>query len=136
MHNIGIWGFKIVVFVYDIVYFSPISYTLSRYRARYCLFRRLADAGPSVNRPETSKDEENPDLQMDADDLRDYEDQFLDDFSPAKGPIAQFLAYLPGSMDAFQDGLLKAMDCLPMPQPGPVPPGVPLVEAIEVRNPM
>ena len=54
---------------------------------------------------------------MDADDLRDYEDQFLDDFSPAKGPIAEFLAYLPGSMDTFQDGLLKAIEGLTMPQP-------------------
>ena len=46
---------------------------------------------------------------MDADDLRNDEDQFLDDFSSAEGPIAQLLAYLPGSMDTFQDGLLKAM---------------------------
>ena len=60
---------------------------MTRYQARYSLIRRLADAGPSVNRPETSKDEEDPDRQMDADDLRDYEDQFLDDFSPAKAPL-------------------------------------------------
>ena len=39
---------------------------------------------------------------MDDDDLRDYEDQLLEEFSPshAKGPISEFLANKPGTMDS------------------------------------
>jgi hypothetical protein len=39
---------------------------------------------------------------MDDDDLRDYEDQLLEDFSQsqAKGPRSKFLANMPGTMDS------------------------------------
>ncbi len=39
---------------------------------------------------------------MDDDYLRDYEDQLLEDFSlsQAKGPISDFLADMPGTMDS------------------------------------
>ena len=42
----------------------------------------LAHAGSSLQRPEISESYDDVDRQMDDDNLRDYEDQFLEDFSP------------------------------------------------------
>ena len=72
---------------------------------------------------------------MDDDELRDYQDQFLHDFGrlqAARGPISQFRADMPSTMHSFQDDMPKAIDGLPMSSAGPVPPGLSLLEAIEV----
>jgi hypothetical protein len=52
-------------------------------------------AGSSLQRHGIS--DSNDDEEMDDDDLRDYEDQLLEDFSlsQAKGPISKFLADMP-----------------------------------------
>ena len=49
-----------------------------------------------------------------------------------EGQIPQFLADMPSTMHSFQDGLLKAIDGLPMPSAGPFPPGLSLQEVIEI----
>jgi len=38
---------------------------------------------------------------------------------------------MPSTMHSFQDDMLKAIDGLPMPSAGPVPPGLSIQEAIE-----
>ncbi len=62
----------------------------------------LEHVGPSLQNHGISDSNDNEDRQMDDDNLRDYEDQLLEDFSPsqAKGPISKLLANMPGMMDS------------------------------------
>jgi hypothetical protein len=62
----------------------------------------LEHAGPSLQRHGISDSNDDEDRQMDGDGLRDYEDQLLEGFSQsqAKGPISEFLADMPGTMDS------------------------------------
>ena len=65
---------------------------------------------------------------MDADDLRDYEDQLelpsIQPTSPADlGPYARFLQSMPDYLDMTQEELTRAVDTLPQPSSRPPPPG-------------
>ena len=82
-----------------------------------------------------SDEEEHGDRQMDADDLRDYLEQ---DIIPpqrpaASDPYASYLASMPDWINMTQDEYKKSWEALPLPAVGPVPPGIPLERAIEVR---
>jgi hypothetical protein len=64
---------------------------------------------------------------MDADEMRDYEDQdpHIPPGSTAKlGPYASFLQNLPDYNDMTQEEFDKAFEALPLPTPGPSPPGI------------
>ena len=49
------------------------------------------------------------------------------------GPMAQFLNGMPDWMNCISEDLLKALEGLPVPAPGSVPPGISLQEAIQVH---
>ena len=71
---------------------------------------------------------------MDADERRDFEDQ--DPHIPPTttadlGPYARFLQNLPDYNDMTQAEFNKAFEALPLPSPGPPPPGIPHHAAIE-----
>ena len=72
---------------------------------------------------------------MDADDLRDFEDQCPQ--APPRstanvGPYARFLANMPDWTDMSQETFNKAFLALPIPMEGPPPPGRSIHEAIQV----
>ena len=74
---------------------------------------------------------------MDFDDDRDYMDQ--DD--PAgqfptvdRGPIHQFLSGIPDWLNFNPEDLDRALESLPIPLKGPSSPGLPLQDAIEVKQ--
>ena len=72
---------------------------------------------------------------MDADDLRNFEDQFhqVPPRSTANvGPYARFLANMPDWTDMSQETFNKAFLALPIPMEGPPPPGRSIHEAIQV----
>jgi hypothetical protein len=48
------------------------------------------------------------------------------------GPVSEFLADMPSTRHSFQDGLLKAIDGLPMPSAGPFPPSLSHQEVIKI----
>ena len=74
---------------------------------------------------------------MDADDLRDYEDQLpsIQPTSPADlGPYARFLQSMPDYLDMTvmtQEEFTRAVDTLSQPSSGPPPPGISIHEAIQ-----
>jgi hypothetical protein len=91
--------------------------------------------GPSLPRPQSS--DSNEDREMDFDDHRDFMDQ--DD------PAGQFPSVDPGPIHLFLSGILdwlnfnpedlgRALESLPIPLKGPVPPGISLQDAIEVKQ--
>ena len=66
---------------------------------------------------------------MDADDLRDYEDQLP---SPADlGPYARFLQSMPDYLDMTQEEFTRAVDTLPQPSSRTPPPVISIHEAIQ-----
>ena len=125
---------------------TPISVrVLSRYRDRYrdmitrldCIF--FVPSGAPLrdqhNDPADDDNYFNGDRQMDADEMRDYEDQdpHIPPTSTANlGPYARFLQNLPDYNDMTQEEFEKAFEALPLPRPGPSPPGISTHEAIEV----
>ena len=69
---------------------------------------------------------------MDADYLRDFDDQYpqVPTRSTANvGPYARFLANMPDWTDMSQDTFNKACSALPIPMEGPPPPGCSIHEA-------
>ncbi len=82
--------------VYDIVYDIVFSY----------LTCHISDAGPSLQIPGNSGSDLDADRQMDADDLRIYQDQLV----ITKTNISRFLADMPSTMHSFQDDMLRAID--------------------------
>ncbi len=71
---------------------------------------------------------------MDADDLRDYQDQrpSIQPTSPADlGPYARFLQSMPDYLDMTQEQFTWAVDTLPQPSSGPPPPGISIHAAIQ-----
>jgi hypothetical protein len=71
---------------------------------------------------------------MDADEMRDYEDQdpHVPPTSTANlGPYARFLQNLPDYNDMTQEEFDMAFVALPLPRPGPSPPGISFAAAIE-----
>ncbi len=71
---------------------------------------------------------------MDADDLRDYEDQ-LPSIHPTSsadlGPYARFLPSMPDYSDMTQEVFTRAVDALLRPSSGPPPPGISIHKAIQ-----
>ena len=96
--------------------------------------------GPSVPSTANMVEDEDNDREMDSDDMRDFADQDLPDPSSPPpstdhaGPIAQFLHALPDWMNCISDNVMKALEGLPVPAPGPAPPGISLQEAIQVHS--
>ena len=87
------------------------------------------------NDPAYDDDDVNGDREMDSDEMRDYEDQ--DPHIPPTsttnlGPYARFLQNLHEYNDMTQEEINKALEALPIPRPGPSPPGISFHEAIEV----
>ena len=71
---------------------------------------------------------------MDADEMRDFEDQ--DPHRPLTssanlGPYARFLQNLPDLINMTQEEYNKAFQALPLPTPGPSPQGMSIHAAIE-----
>ena len=77
---------------------------------------------------------------MDADELRDYEDQGMmpthHSPGPASGlsPYAKFMSEMPDWINMTQEEYVQAWEALPMPAVGPVPPGISHKQAILVRK--
>ena len=75
------------------------------------------------------------------DDQRDFEDQQSPPPSPMqhypapRDPLVSFLADVPDWSVLDQEALQNAIGQLPVPLPGPGPPGISLKDAIEVRTP-
>ena len=75
------------------------------------------------------------------DDQRDLEDQHSPPPSPMqhypapRDPLVRFLADVPDWSVLDQAALQNAIGQLPVPLPGPGPPGISLKDAIEVRTP-
>ncbi len=71
---------------------------------------------------------------MDFDDHRDFMDQDIPagQFPTAyPGPIHRFLSGIPDWMNINQEDLDRALESLPFPLKGPIPPGIFLQEAIQ-----
>ena len=71
---------------------------------------------------------------MDADEMRDYEDQVphIPHTSTANlGPYARFLQTMPDYNDMTQEEFDQALRSLPLPTPGPATPGISIHAAIE-----
>jgi hypothetical protein len=91
--------------------------------------------GPSFQRPPSS--DSNEDREMDFDDHRDFMDQYF----PAgqfptvdPGPIHQFLSGIPDWLNFNPEDLDWALESLPIPLKGPVPPVISLQDAIEAKQ--
>ena len=108
-----------------------------RYRIRY-RYRFVIEgsySGPRLLRPPSI--DSNEDRELDFDDHRDFMDQ--DDpagqFPNADpGPIHQFLSGIPDWLNFNPEDLDRALESLPIPLKGPVPPGISLQDAIEVKQ--
>ncbi len=91
--------------------------------------------GPSLPRPPSS--DSNEDHEMEFDDHRDFIDQ---DESAVQfptvdpGPSHQFLSGIPDWLNFNPEDLDRALENLPIPLKGPVPPGISLQDAIEVKQ--
>jgi hypothetical protein len=71
---------------------------------------------------------------MDADDLRDYEDQHPSIYPTSSahlGPYARFLQSMPDYIDMTQEVFTRAVDALPHASLGPPLPGISIHEAIQ-----
>ncbi len=123
--------FGIVYYIVHYIVNDIIHYIGYKYLIYY-----LAAAGQSLQCPENSDSEEYLDRQMDYDDLSDHQDLLLPHYCPsqATGPVSKFLVDMPGLINLFNYGLMKALKGLPMPEPGSVPPGIILQDAIEVPH--
>ena len=89
--------------------------------------------GPSFPRPPSI--DSNEDREMDFDDHRDFMDQDIlagDLPTSQPGPIHQFLTGMPDLMNMSTEDLNIALENMPIPLEGPVPPGISLQEAIQV----
>ncbi len=71
----------------------------------------------------------------------DHHRDFMDQDNPAEqfptadpGPIYQFLSGIPDWLSYNQEDLDLALDSLPIPLKGPIPPGISLQEAIQVKQ--
>jgi hypothetical protein len=74
---------------------------------------------------------------MDLDGHRDFMDKDIPEgqFPTANpGPIHQFLNGIPDWMNINQEDLDLALESLPIPLKGPIPPGISLQEAIQVNQ--
>jgi len=79
-------------------------------------------------------DDLNRDRDMDADEMRDYEDQdpHIPHTSTANlGPYAHFIQTMPDYNDMTQEEFDRAFGSLPLPTAGPSPPGISIHAAIE-----
>jgi hypothetical protein len=79
-------------------------------------------------------DDLNGDREMDADEMRDYEDQVphIPQTSTANlGPFARFLQTMPDHNDMTQEEFDRAFRSLPLPTAGPSPPGLSIHAAME-----
>ena len=79
------------------------------------------------NEPDDEDDDFYNDREMDADEMRDFEDQ--DPHRPLTssanlGPYASFLQNLPDLINMTQEEYNKAFQALPLPTPGPSPPHI------------
>ena len=102
-----------------------------RYRVRYVIIG--SKTGPSILRPPST--DSNEDREMDFDDRRDYLDQDIsagDLPTSQPGPLHQFLTGMPDWMNMSTEDLNIALENMPIPLEGPVPPGISLQEAIQV----
>ena len=87
------------------------------------------------NDPADDDNDLNGDLEMHADEMRDYEDQDPDippTSTATLGPYALFLQTLPHHNDMTQEEFDKAFEALLLPTPGPSPPGISIHAAIKV----
>jgi hypothetical protein len=79
-------------------------------------------------------DDLNGDREMDADEMRDYEDQVphISHTSTANlGPYVRFLQTMPDYNDMTQEEFDQALQSLPLPAAGPSAPGILIHAAIE-----
>ena len=96
---------------------------------------KFSNSGPSLPRPPSS--DSNEDREMDFDDHRDFMDQDIPagQFPTADpGSIHQFLSDIPDWMNINQEDLDLALESLPIPLKGLIPPGIFLQEAIQVNQ--
>jgi hypothetical protein len=119
-----------------------ISYPISRMIS--CpislLYRYQCTAGAPESRPSYpphESDDGPSNIEMDADEMRDYLDQDPD-VPPTStadlGPYALFLADLPDWSDLSQNDYTNAFEALPRPLPSSAPPCLSIHEAIQARN--
>ena len=103
------------------------------------LIRCLLAAPVPPQAPDSSDDD--GDRTWTADDLQDFEDQQSPPPSPMqhypapRDPLVRFLADVPDWSVLDQAALQNAIGQLPVPLPGPGPPGLSLKDAVEVRTP-
>ncbi len=90
--------------------------------------------GPSLPCPQSIDSNEDSELDF------DYHRDFMDQDDPAgqfptadPGPIHQFLSGIPDWLNFNPEDLDRALESLPIPLKGPVPPGISLQDAIEVK---
>ncbi len=98
-----------------------------QYRCQYIIFSSKAN----VPRPQSV--DSNEDRVMDFDNQRDYMDQDVPVGqvpTADPGPPHHFLSGIPDWMNINQEGLNLALESLPIPLKGPIPPGISLQEAI------
>jgi hypothetical protein len=82
--------------------------------------------GPSLPRQPSS--DSNEDREMDFDDHRDFMDQDIPARQspiPDPGPIHQFLSGTPDWLNFNPEDLDRALERLPIPLKGPIPPWIP-----------
>jgi hypothetical protein len=91
--------------------------------------------GPSLPRPPSI--DSNEDREMDFDDDRDFmdRDDLAGQFPTADpGPIHRFLSGIPDWLNFNPEDPDRALESLPIPLEGPVPPGISLQDATEVKQ--
>ena len=97
-------------------------------------------AGPVPRRAPDSSDEDR-ELPWNSDDERDYQDQQSPPPSPMqhypapRNSIASFLCDVPDWSVLDKNALDKAISQLPVPLPGPGPPGISIQDSLQVRTP-
>ena len=113
-----------------------ISYTISFSKA----VKMCSPAGPVPRQAPDSGDEDG-DRPWNSDDERDFQDQQSPPPSPMqhypapRNSIARFLCDVPDWSVLDKQALDKAISQLPVPLPGPVPAGISIQDALQVRTP-
>ena len=113
-----------------------ISYTISFSKA----VKMCRPAVPVLRRAPDSGDEDG-ERPWNSDDERDFQDQQSPPPSPMqhypapRNSIARFLCDVPDWSVLDKKALDKAISQLPVPLPGPGPPGISIQDAIKVRTP-